>query len=258
MAIVLPRQKFLILILKMMETNVDKFSNRRRMKKYAFGVVVILAGILLLIFNMGGLPAPWKHVIFSWQMLLITIGVISLFGKESNIPGIILVTVGVIFIIPRMGLLPFPTSQLIWPAILIAIGLVVLFKGFGSHRFGHREGNLNLEDGYINEENIFGGSKIRVTHQEFKGGKISCIFGGTEVDMTQATLAPGEHILEINAIFGGTTLIIPSDWKIILKNSSVLGGFADKRTWIKEQPDPTRALIIKANAVFGGGEIKSH
>ncbi|NQV01906.1 MAG: hypothetical protein HQ542_04625 [Bacteroidia bacterium] len=230
------------------------------MKKYALGAVVILAGLILLGLNMGFLPGSWKSIIFSWQMLLIAIGVISFFGRDGDyFVGIILILVGGIFIIPKFGILPFSIHSLFWPAILIAIGLIILFKGF-RRPFGHwrnRE-NLALDDGYINEETIFGGTKQKVTHHSFKGGKISCIFGGAEVDLTNATLAPGEHVLEVSAIFGGTTVIVPSDWKVIVKNSSIMGGFEDKRRIIKENPDSTSVLIIKAEAIFGGGEIQSY
>jgi predicted membrane protein len=241
-----------------MEPNVEKYSNRRRMKKYVFGIIVILIGLLLLSRNTGQLPPGWMPVVFSWQMLLIGIGVISLFGKDSYIPGIILILIGGIFIIPKFGVLPFSVHSLFWPAILIAIGLIILFKGFGRRQFQHRPEDRKLEDGYIHEETIFGGTKQRVTHQQFRGGKISCIFGGAEVDLSLASLAPGEHTLEISAIFGGATVIVPSDWKIIIKNSSFLGGFEDKRRLIKESSDPSRVLIIQAEAIFGGGEIKSY
>lgn len=232
--------------------------NTRRMQKYVFGVFAIAAGFLLLGLNAGLLPISWKPVIFSWQMLLICIGVISLFGRESYIPGIILVLVGGIFIIPKFGMLPFNIHSLFWPAILITVGLIVLFKGLGRHPFSHHREELVLEDGYINEETIFGGTKQKVTHKTFKGGKISCVFGGAEVDLTNAELAPGEHTLEISAVFGGATVIVPADWKVIVKNSSIMGGFEDKRRIIREPSDPSRVLIIKAEAIFGGGEIKSY
>ncbi|MFH1161405.1 MAG: DUF5668 domain-containing protein [bacterium] len=241
-----------------MKSNVENQSNWRRMKKYVFGIIVILIGLALLSVNTGAIPSSWKYIIFSWQMLLITIGVVSLFGKDSYIPGIILILIGGIFIIPKFGVLPFSVHNLFWPAILIAAGLIILFRGFGRHPFRHHREDLRLEDGYINEENVFGGSKQRVTHQQFKGGKISCVFGGAEVDLTQAALAPGEHTLEISVIFGGATVVVPADWKIILKTSSFLGGFEDKRRLIKESPDPSSVLIIKAEAIFGGGEIKSY
>ncbi len=229
-----------------------------RMKKFAFGAVVILAGLILLGLNTGVLPIAWKPVIFSWQMLLITIGVVSMFGRDSYIPGIILILVGGIFIIPKFGVLPFSVHSLFWPAMLIAFGLIILFKGFHKRSFRPWRRDVTLEDGYINEETIFGGTKQQVTHQQFKGGKISCIFGGAEVDLTRAALAPGEHTLEISAIFGGATVVVPPDWKVIVKNSSIMGGFEDKRRHISENPDPTKVLIIHAEEIFGGGEIKSY
>ena len=236
----------------------EKHPSNRRMKKYALGAVVILLGLVLLGLNTEILPMSWKPILFSWQMLLIAIGVISIFGRDSYIPGIILILVGGIFIIPKFGVLPFSIHNLFWPAILIAFGLIILFKGFGKHTFRHGRNNVTIDDGYINEETIFSGTKTQVTHQQFKGGKISCIFGGAEVDLTKAGLAEGENTLVISAIFGGATVIVPSHWKIIVKNSSIMGGFEDKRRHIGENPDPTKVLVIKAEAIFGGGEIKSY
>ena len=236
----------------------EKKINSRGMKKFAFGAVILLVGLILLGLNTGVVPISWKPIIFSWQMLLITIGVVSMFGRDSYIPGIILILVGGIFIIPKFGLLPFSIHNLFWPAIFIAFGFIILFKGFGKHSFRFRKKNIALEDGYINEETIFSGTKTLVTHQQFKGGKISCVFGGAEVDLTKAALAPGEHTLEISAIFGGATIEVPADWKIIVKNSSFMGGFEDKRRHIDENPDPGKVLVIHAEAIFGGGEIKSY
>jgi predicted membrane protein len=118
--------------------------------------------------------------------------------------------------------------------------------------------NQNMSEGFIHEENVFSGGKQRVMHQEFRGGHINCVFGGSEVDLTQATLAEGISELEVNTIFGGVTLIVPADWKIQLKMTSIMGGFADKRSYVKESPDPSRMLIIKGSTIFGGGEIKSY
>lgn len=243
---------------KHFENHSEKHPIGRRMKKYALGAVVILAGLILLGLNFDFIPSSWRSIVFSWQMLLIAIGVISLFGRDSYVPGIILILIGGIFIIPKFGYLPFSIHNLFWPALLIALGLIVLFKGFKPHGLSRNREDFIVEDGYINEETIFGGTKQKVIHQTFKGGKISCIFGGTEIDLTNSVLAPGEHTLEITAIFGGASVIVPADWKVIVKNSSILGGFEDKRRFIKESTDPTRVLIIKAEAIFGGGEIKSY
>ena len=235
--------------------------NRPQMKKYMLGVIVIVAGFLLLLSNTGFLPYELRHVLFSWQMLLIGIGVVSLFSSESRTPGTILILIGGIFILPRIFDLSFNVMHIFWPVILIGLGILILTKrmpqrNWRVHR--HMMNQQNLDDGYIHEENIFSGGKQRVMHQVFRGGHIDCIFGGSEIDLTQATLADGISELEINTIFGGVTLIVPSDWKIQLKMTSIMGGFADKRAYVKESPDPSRVLIIKGSTIFGGGEIKSY
>ncbi|MCX6251570.1 MAG: LiaF-related protein [Bacteroidetes bacterium] len=237
------------------------------MRKFVLGAVIVIAGLLLLAFNFDLLEGDLKHIIFSWQMLLIVIGIVSLIGREGRGPGLILIVIGCFFLIPKIFGYNIEFVKVFWPVLLIIIGVLILFRkgGYGGHyhdkfrrRFEMRTGESNVEDGYIREENIFSGSKHKVIAQEFKGGRISNIFGGTEIDLTQATLAEGRNELIIECVFGGITLIVPSNWKVVLQVSSILGGFQDKRSIVKPDPDSTRILVIKGSAIFGGGEIKSY
>ncbi len=233
----------------------------RNRRKIALGIIVIIAGVLLLALNAGILPYDWKHIIFSWQMILIVIGLISLFSSESTFPGIILLLVGGFFLIPRIADLPFNTVHLFWPALLIAIGLLILFRRwpFGQrHHVAPGTATTGAKDGYVHMENVFSSGKQKIAEPEFRGGRINCIFGGAEIDLTQSGLAQGMNELQVDVVFGGVNLAVPADWKIIIKNSSVLGGFTDKRTIIRESPDPSRILVIKASTVFGGGELRSY
>jgi len=244
-----------------MEPNETKRTSNPEMKKYVFGVIVIVAGILLLLSNTGILPWNLRHIIFSWQMLLICIGLVSFFSSESRTPGTLLIFIGTLFILPKLFCFSFNVWHLFWPAILIGIGVLMLFKRSPKNlvewRFRHKAPS-SLGEGYIHEDNIFSGGKQSIVHQEFRGGQINCIFGGSEVDLTQAILAEGINELEINTVFGGVTLIVPADWRVQLKMTSIMGGFADKRAYVKENPDATRTLIIKGSTIFGGGEIKSY
>jgi predicted membrane protein len=253
----------------------DEKRNSNPNKKFAFGFIVIFAGLLLLGLNFNIIPWDLRHIFFSWQMLLIAIGVISISNSESRTPGIILILIGGFFLIPEVFDFHIAFIKLFWPVLLIAIGVMILIKR-GIHGPGHshwhrhhpnwnsqctqntQNNQSELDEGYIYETNIFSGSKRRVTHQVFKGGKISNIFGGTEIDLSQATLAEGRVELTIECIFGGVTLIVPSDWKVILSVNSIMGGFSDKRNVIREPSDPSRILVIRGSSVFGGGEIKSY
>lgn len=244
-----------------MEPHENKHDNGPQMKTYIVGILVIVAGFLLLLTNNDFLPYWVNHIFFSWQMLLIGIGVVSLVTSESRTPGTILIMIGGIFMLQRIPELNLNVWHFFWPVILIGIGVLILTKRMPRRPWQpriHQANNQDLGDGYIHEENIFSGGKQRVLHQVFRGGHINCVFGGSEVDLTQATLADGVSELEVNTIFGGVTLIVPADWRIQLKMTSIMGGFTDKRSYVKENPDTSKMLIIKGSTIFGGGELKSY
>jgi hypothetical protein len=96
-----------------------------------------------------------------------------------------------------------------------------------------------------------------VTSQNFKGGRVTAIFGGSKIDLRSANLAKGRNVLDIFAIFGGTKLLVPTGWDIKIEVSSVFGGFSDKR---RPRPDdvrdPSKELVIKGVTIFGGGDIE--
>jgi len=241
-----------------MEPNEEKSQKHRPFRKSALVVVVIVAGFLLLLFNIGLISPSLKHIFFSWQMLLIVIGIVSLLSSENHTPGYVLLTIGLIFLLPRIFEFTFNVAHLLVPTILIAIGVILLLKRAPLHIGSSHLSAQTMENGYVHEENIFSGSKQRFLQEVFRGGHISCAFGGSELDLTQTSLAEGNNVLEITTIFGGVTLIVPSDWKIILRTTSIFGGFSDKRMHIKEGGDNSRVLIIKGSTIFGGGEIKSY
>jgi predicted membrane protein len=257
------KTKILILKCTTMEPTSYFCSKRRQMKKIILGILLITAGALLLGFNAGLIDPAYRHIIFSWPMFLIAIGLMNIFSRESLFSGFILLLIGTFFILPHLFFLPEDFVHNFWPAILIIIGIVIIARRTIFHNYLHNHfhryssSDLKDENGYINISNIFGGGKHKAPPVEFKGGKIANIFGGTELDLTQATLPQGTTVLDIECIFGGIGIIVPSDWNITVKVSSIMGGFSDKRTVIKNTSSD-RELVIKGAAIFGGGDIKSY
>ena len=220
------------------------------------GTVLILAGLALVVRNTGIIPHFIDSVIFSWQMLLIAIGFVIMFGSGNKTPGIIMMAVGGFFLVPEILHETWKSYRLFWPAIFIIIGAIFVINS-RSRRIGvsTNEGS----DSYIDLINIFGGGERRITSPNFMGGKITSIFGGGEVDLTKAVLASGTSEIEIICVFGGTSIIVPPDWNVKLDVVSILGGFSDERKLTTGQPtDPGKTLIIKGVVVFGGGDIKSY
>jgi predicted membrane protein len=116
--------------------------------------------------------------------------------------------------------------------------------------------NYNNLDEYFDDVAIFGGIERTVRSENFRGGKIVAIFGGSKVNLNHVTLSPGPNVLEMVCIFGGSTLMIPPDWNVKLEVISIFGGMGDKRPPMPV--DMNKTLIIKGVVLFGGGELKSY
>ena len=160
--------------------------------KIAIGLVLILLGLMLILRNAGLMPDYFQDIIFSWQMLLIAIGFVMILGTGNKAPGLIVMAVGGFFILPEIFDIPFRTYRLFWPAVFIIIGIIVLTntRWFSKENWASKSSTSN---DVIDMVNIFGGGERRILSQEFKGGKISCVFGGAELDMTKAKLAEGTN-----------------------------------------------------------------
>jgi predicted membrane protein len=221
------------------------------------GVILVLAGLFLLMRNTGFFPSFIDHVIFSWPMLLVTIGLVMTLGASEKTAGVIIMAVGGFFLIPTIFRETFHAYNMFWPSIFIIIGVIFIVTKRRSWHPGVSKGTIGND--FIDYVNIFSGGERQVTTDNFKGGKITAIFGGTELDLTKAQLAPGKSELEVTCIFGGASFIVPDDWFVTIEITPVLGGFSDSRKLSPGRTvDPSKQLVIRGVVVFGGGEIKSY
>lgn len=246
-----------------METIHDKMDRHPgNSNRFIIGILLIIAGFILILEKTTVLPDPINNfiddIVFSWQMLLIVIGVITLTGSGNKTPGIVLIAVGGFFMIPQLFSHYFHSFNFFWPALFIVIGIVILIN---SRRIGEviRPANVDSRADMIDYVNVFSGAERQLITDNFMGGRITSVFGGGEVDLTRSKLAAGNNVIEITCIFGGTTLIVPENWTVIIDVTPVLGGFTDARKLSGDVvKDTTRTLTIKGLVLFGGGELKCH
>jgi predicted membrane protein len=100
---------------------------------------------------------------------------------------------------------------------------------------------------------MFGGGDKRVDAQDLRGGEISAIFGGFEVDLRQAGLAGGQATIDVNVLFGGVDIQIPEHWTAEVRGASLFGGFSDEtRPPRPDAPTPLPKLVVTGYAMFGG------
>jgi len=223
------------------------------------GIVLMFLGLFLIADLADIVPWRLRDFIFTWQALLIFLGLIFLSNKENKGTGIVLIAIGSFFLLPRFFDVPYYWRSLFWPSLLIVLGLVIIFSSRRSGRtdmFGANR-RSSSED-WLDDVSVFGGGDKLITSQQFQGGKLTHIFGGSKVDFTRAKLAPGKNYLEVVMIFGGTKLIVPESWNVKIEVTSVFGGFSDKRVKTIVVSDSDRSLHISGVNVFGGGEIVNY
>jgi predicted membrane protein len=244
-----------------------------RLQAVVFALLIITAGALLLLFNAGYLPETCKPIIFSWQTLLIAMGIFFLLSPPKRIPGLFLLLLGGLLLLPKLNIDGFACLRGNgWAIGLIIGGGLLLFRAFSPRLHGcrtdyrrrdyrHRRAadthTSGEEQNYMYSNYIFAGGKEKITNQNFKGGDISCIFGGAELDFMDAQLADGDSILTVSCIFGGVTLYLPPHWKVELRQDAILGRMEDRRPRPTFDISERRTLTIKASMIFGGGEIKT-
>jgi predicted membrane protein len=223
--------------------------------KALIGLVFLIAGLLLVFRNMDFLPYYFDNLIFSWPMLLVAIGLVLALGSKDRTAGWIVAGIGAFFLLPHIFNQSFHMYKLFWPAIFIVIGAILITT---RHSKKHHEFTKDTSiDDWVEYTNVFSGTNKKVVSDNFKGGNIEAVFGGSELDLTKATLAPGRNVLEVTCVFGGITIIVPDSWYVSIEVTPVLGGFSDSRK--KSHmivPDSSSQLVITGTVVFGGGELK--
>ena len=262
--------------------------NRTVGSRVVLGAVLIVIGLLFLGRSAGVISLNLPYIIFSFPFILSVMGILIMVNSRKRILGAIFFVIGMFFLIPRIFPFIYYDEDIIVPIIIILLGCLIVFKQraknvlkdrresvFEGHdstgaddarRYGKKLAN-EIKNKYYASENkdviddiaIFGGGHKVIQSDNFKGGNITAIFGGSEIDLTQCKLAEGENVIDVVVIFGGTEIIVPRDWNVRTNVTPLFGGFSNKGRRDASQPlDTTRSLVIKGLALFGGGEIKSY
>ena len=220
------------------------------------GAVLVLVGLALLLDHMGyvSVYALWRF----WPLSVVLAGVLN-FVSRNRPWGVFLMAAGVLLQLNELGITHFGWRDF-WPMMLIALGILVLWGSLG----WSKRSPVSVSTGAdprttLNEAVVFGGLERRMISQDFQGGDITAIFGGVDLDLTEAHILGNEAILSITAIFGGVELRIPVGWQIAFRGAPIFGGIEDKtrNARVDDPATPLKTLVITGAVIFGGLEIKN-
>ena len=232
----------------------DKHHEHKSKKRSMLGVIFITVGAVLIAKKMNIIPDNISYIIISWQMLLIGIGAFNIMLNKNFRSGLILISIGTFFSLPKMFDIPFEVRDMFWPAIFVVIGVLML-----TVRNRHNVGKGESSEHHLDMLTIMGGGNRKITSDQFLGGKVTSIFGGSEIDLTGAQLRDKECVVDVFTMFGGAEITVPKGWEVQVDVTSIMGGFDDKRGPVENNGESTsKVLIIKGFTIFGGGEVKSY
>ncbi|MBS3946495.1 MAG: hypothetical protein KGZ42_13410 [Melioribacter sp.] len=232
-----------------------------------FGIILIAIGILWIADNFLFFDFNLRELLFSWHTIFIIIGLVLLSNSRNSTIGIIFIVIGAFGMLNSFA--PFNLHfrfRDYWPILLIIIGFLILSRKKNvpitvQTKEETKDQTGNQESYYgdtIDESMVFNSCNRLITSENFKGGRISAVFGSVKLNLYNAKLAAGENYLDLTCVFGGCEIIVPKNWKVIVNVTSVFGGFDDKRYLTSDSNYIEGVLIIQGTVLFGGGEILTY
>ncbi|MDJ1493893.1 DUF5668 domain-containing protein [Cytophagaceae bacterium DM2B3-1] len=242
------------------------YNSHSQSSKFVVGAFLVAFGSVFFLKQLGTILPDW---IFKWPMILIIVGLIT--GAKHQYrydQGWLIITlIGFIFltkyIFPDLHIVRF-----IWPVAIITAGVWIIFgkQSFRREKKDKPYYYSSLEDDEtdhatdsteerLDDVVVFGAIKKTILSKNFRGGEAVAIFGGVELNLVNAEI-PNRMELEITQIFGGTKLIIPSNWEVVSEVVTIFGGMEDKRRRLNGSFDKT--LVLQGTSIFGGIEIHTY
>ncbi len=219
-----------------------------------WGLILILLGGLFLLDQMDKLDFGDVMSTY-WPVIIMLIGLSTIVGNGFRRVGggLFLLLLGAFFQARELGYLQEDVWHHVWPALIILLGLWILFGGLLRRR-GH--GAFPVDAGKdMDVTAILSGQERRFNAAGFKGGHVTAVMGGAEIDLTEASLENGQATVELTAIMGAVELRVPRDWKVIINATPIMGGVSDERKNVSDA-EAKATLYVKATAIMGGIEIK--
>jgi len=223
--------------------------------KLVLGVAIIVAGLVLTLDNLGLVEA---HIIFKlWPLVLVALGVAKLRQEGSGGSGgtgaWVLIFVGAFILLANFGRVHL--TDALGPLLIVALGILLVVKALKQSRGVPPE--LEKSDDFLQGTAIFGAFKRRVLTQTLRGGELTAIFGGFEVDLRHAAIAENQARVDVFVLFGGGEIRVPEGWEVANRATSIMGSVGDNTYHSGEAQAGRPRLVLTGLTLFGGVEVKS-
>ncbi len=223
------------------------------------GFIIVAVGVIFTLDNLDILYA--RDYLRYWPALLIAYGAVKVVqpeGRGGKFWGIVLMFVGAALLVDRLDIFYFRLWDF-WPLLLVALGAMMIWRTGSRHR-GVNANILGAErsvdnSSTVNASAFLGGSKRNVHTQDFRGGELTAVMGGCEIDLRNASITNNPAVLDVFAFWGGIEIKVPQNWSVSFEGTPILGGYDDKT--FRQGTEAQQHLIIRGTIVMGGVEVRN-
>ena len=216
------------------------------MKKKAFGIVLLVLAVLVLLQGNFGIPSFGGHI---WPLLGIAFfayhSVESLLRRHFTSASF--TTLAALIIANHFyDILPIPNQTLIWAGILIVFGVNMLThsnRTWNGKKWWH-DGEKTI---LIDKEVAFGTGTFYKQDQELVEDQVEVGFGNAKIYYDNAEILGDTATLKVEVGFGSATVYVPQHWRVDLKVETSFGAAkADAPV-----APTSKTLIICGEVAFG-------
>lgn len=227
--------------------------------RLVFGAVVLVLGVLFTLDNLGLLDSG--DIIQWWPLAVLLYGLMRLTGigaQQKVVRGVIFSLIGAWLLLDNLGFVDIEVSDL-WPLLMIAFGVMLVtgamrFSAPGGKLFGGAAGSSD-DSSTISAFALWSGTDRKVVSQSFRGGDVTAVMGGHEIDLRSAEAENGRCEIDLFVWWGGVDLRVPENWKVSVESLVLMGGVEDHT---KAPSGEIRGhLVLKGLVVMGGVEVKN-
>ena len=209
-----------------------------------WGSLLIILGV---VFGLNALNITNINIFFKgwWTLFIIIPSLIGLFDDKDKKGSLIGLIIGIVLLLAARDIIDFNViGQLLLPALLVIIGLLLIFR--------------KEDKDFIVSKEYEKGKEIEVTFSEqtitidedFGSKKAAATFGKLTLDLSKAKLKK-DTTIKLEAVFGSIILILPEGFDLKLRSTPIFGSVTNQYT-----STGAKEIYIDADAVFGGVTIR--
>ena len=215
------------------------------------GLIVSAVGILLTLDNLDLIDA--SRYLRYWPGALIALGLLKIShardGMGGSFAGFLFTLAGTWLLLEQTELVRLSFWDM-WPILLVFFGGFLVWQGMSGPR-RRRSGDSNA---IVSAMAVLGGVARGNNSPAFRGGELTAVMGGCELDLRHASI-DGEAVIDIFALWGGIEIRVPEEWTVVSQVSPLLGGVDDKTR--PRQGASRHRLVLRGFVVMAGVEIKN-